>query len=145
MKRKPPTKFFGGKYDLWIFEIRHLQAELGLSEDDAWTATILKWMLDGDFRPLAAAIREGRPLSDNVLKALAQMIEEDRLTTKHDGHRPVDPTKFAREKVAALMYDTLTKGCDSSRKEALGDVAAILSMTENTVQTAVTRWRGKSK
>jgi hypothetical protein len=139
MKQKPPTKVLD-VVELWDVEIRHLVDEIGLTAANARTSVILQWMLHGDFRPLAAEIRKGRPLSDGVLNALATMIEEDRLNAKplYQG-RPVDPTKFARDYLAALLYGELIK--DTPSDVAFQEVAEVLSTTEDSVRKAVTRYR----
>jgi hypothetical protein len=80
MKRKPAI--VADDVPLWGVEAKRLMDVTGLSLHNARSSVILQWMLHGDFRPLAAAIRKGQPLSDGVLNALATMIEEDRLTAK---------------------------------------------------------------
>jgi hypothetical protein len=135
-KRKPAIV---GDVPLWGVEAKRLM-DIGLSLDTARSSVILQWMLHGDFRPLADAIRKGQPLSDSVLDALAKMIEEDRLTATPlwDG-RPTDPTKSARDYLAALLYAELIK--DTLPDVAHQEIAEMLDTTVDSVKKAVTRHR----
>ena len=75
----------------------------GIDPEKAHLFVILRWMTHGDFRPLAAAIREGGAIDDAILGALARFIDEDRLKLARKGRgRRKDPATAARRVVAAL-------------------------------------------
>jgi hypothetical protein len=139
-KRKHKPAIVCDDVPLWGVEAKRLMDVVGLSLDNARSSVILQWMLHGDFRPLADAIRKGQPLSNSTLNALATMIEEDRLTAipLWDG-RPTDPTKSARDYLAALLYAELIK--DTLPDAAHQEIAAILGTTVDSVKKAVTRYR----
>jgi hypothetical protein len=139
MKRK--IDHIGG-HDPWEIEIAYWINHRGTDPDKARAFVIIRWMWHGDLRPLAAAIGEGHVLHQGVLNWLARMIDEDRLTIKRNRHgRPKPPDKFARDIVAALLYEDRTT--DNS-KDAFKEIADILSMSHQSVRQAVTRWRKTS-
>ena len=71
-----------------------------------------------------------------------KMIDEDRLTIKRNRHgAPKPPDKFARDIVAALLYE---KRSTNTSKDAFKEIAATLSMSHQSVRQAVTRWRKTS-
>jgi hypothetical protein len=98
----------------------------------------------GDFRPLAAAIREGGALDDAILGMLAKMIDDGRLKLdrKGKGHRPKDPATMIKGIVAGLAYD---HGNVANSDERFRRVAEMLVMGEKTVRGHVTAWEKAKK
>jgi hypothetical protein len=128
-----------GGHDPWEVEIAYWINHRGTDPDKAHAFVIIRWMWHGDCRPLAAAIREGHPLDQGVLNLLARMIDEGRLTIKRSRHgRPKPPDKFARDIVAALLYEDRN---EDRSEDAFKEIAATLSMSHQSVRQAVTRWR----
>jgi hypothetical protein len=127
-----------GGHDPWDIEVAYWTNHRGVDPDIAHAFVIIRWMWHGDLRPLAAAIEEGHVLHQGVLNWLARMIEEGRLTVKRNRHgAPKPPDKFARDIVAALLYERRT----NNSKDAFKEIAATLSMSHQSVRQAVTRWR----
>jgi len=134
-KRKLSDKIFGESP--WDVEV-----ELSPGDLDPTTArarVINRYMHNGDLRPLAAAIKEGRRLHPEVLGFLASMISEGRLIAKPRGRGRRLPSKNTRDYMAALLVSysatrtadggfTITvcqdkAGCDESIRAARDWVA----------------------
>jgi hypothetical protein len=95
-------------------------------------------MYHGDFRPLAAAIRDSSAIDDAVLGLLARMIDDGRLSAKpYRSGRRRSPANFARDLRAALLYESRTDRSDA----AFQRIADTLGMSHQSVRQAVTRWR----
>ena len=94
-------------------------------------------MHNGDLRPLAAAIKEGRRLHPEVIDFLAIMNSEGRLIAKPRGRgKRLMPSKNRRGYMAALLVE---------RGNTFEKVAKILGMSETAVRKAVTLWRKRAK
>ena len=118
----------------WEIEIAFYTNFKDIDPEKARILTILRWMYHGDFRPLAAAIREGHVLDEAVLNLLAEMISEDRLKLvphKGRGH-PKVPAIFARNTVLALAYEKERYKRPSD--EAFEKIAAALGTSPQTVR-----------
>jgi len=63
-----------GGHNEWEIEEGFHTNKCGFDPEKARIWVILRWMLFGDFRPLAAAIREGGAIDDAILGMLAQLI-----------------------------------------------------------------------
>ena len=125
-----------------IFDENPWDVEVELSPADldpivARARVINRYMHNGDLRPLAAAIKEGRRLHREVLDFLAIMINEGRLIAKPRGRgKRLKPSKNTRDYMAALLIE---------RGNTLEKVAEILGMSEAAVRKAVTLWRKRAK
>jgi hypothetical protein len=136
LKRKQDQ--IGGD-DPWDTEIAHYVND-GSELHMARTFAILRWMYHGDFRPLAAAIKDGSAIDDAVLGLLARMIDEGRLTAKPSRRgRPQRPDKFPRDLYAALLYESLNEKKNS--EAGFQYVADTVGMSHQSVRQAVTRLR----
>ena len=119
----------------WDIEIELSPADL--NPITARARVIKRYMHNGDLRPLAAAIKEGRRLHPEVLDFLATMISEGRLIAKPRGRRKrLMPSKNTRDYMAALLVE---------RGDTFEKVANILGMGEAAVRKAVTLWRKRAK
>src|SRR5882672_11988645 len=99
----------------WEVDIA-VHTQKGIDPNKALTVTILRWMWLGDFRPLVWAIRKGYVIDEAVLNLLANMIEDRRIEIKRKkGGRPREVDKFARDYIAALMYEKTTAPRKSER------------------------------
>ena len=68
----------------WEIEAEALMSLHGVTPELARKIVILEWMSQGDFKPLAAAIREDGTLNDgHVLGMLVAMIEGGQLQAAH--------------------------------------------------------------
>jgi hypothetical protein len=104
----------------------------------AKTATVLRWMLAGNYKPLAAAIRAGET-DWACLELLAEQIEQRRVVLKWGKRgRPKDPEAIIRSLVAAGTYE-------QNRDVDFAELAAALGMSEKSVQAAVTDYRRKAR
>src|SRR5262245_10947950 len=125
-------------HNLWEIEIAFYTNKRGIDPEKARTVTIFRWMLHGDFRPLAWSIDQGHELAPAVLNLLHNLILEDRLKLKpRKGGRPKNPAKSARNIIAALAYEA--HGGKSN--EAFAEIADAIGMSEQAVRHAVTAWR----
>jgi hypothetical protein len=114
-----------------------VEAALAPADHDARAQIIITYMHNGDLRPLAAAISEGRSLHPDVLDFMASMIREGRLAAKPRGRgKRFQPSKVARDRVAALFH---------ARGWTFEQVANKLCMSEAAVRKAVTHWRKNAK
>jgi hypothetical protein len=121
----------------WDIDIAILKGK-GIDPEKARTATIMRWMYQGDFRPLAWAIDQGHDLAPGVLNLLFDFIAEDRLKLKPRKHgAPKRPDKFARDMIAALAYEAHGGKSD----EGFAKIADAIGVSERTVRQAVTRLR----
>jgi hypothetical protein len=103
----------------------------------AKTATVLRWMLAGNYKPLAAAIRS-RETDFACLELLAEQIEQGRVVLKWGKRgRPKDPEAIIRSIVAARTYER--------NDMDFAELAAALGMSEKAVQAAVTDYRRKAR
>jgi hypothetical protein len=129
-KRKQPDQIFG--QNPWDVE-----ADLAPADYDPRAYIIIRHMHNGDLRPLAAAIREGRALHPDVLDFIASMIKEERLIAKPRGRgKRFQTGKIARDQMAALLKE---------RGNSFEWVANKLRMSEAAVRKAVTHWRKNAK
>ena len=132
-KRKLSNKIFGE--NPWDVEVELSPADL--NPITARARVINRYMHNGDLRPLAAAIKEGRRLHPEVLDFLATMISEGRLIAKPRGRRKrLMPSRNTRDYMAALLVE---------RGDTFEKVANILGMGEAAVRKAVTLWRKRAK
>ena len=129
--------------DLWELEIIVLQVRYDLSPEDARLITVVRWMSNGDLRPLLAEIRKG-PLDEGVLNMLGDMIEDGRIRVVHKkGGRPNRPDKEMRDLMAAAHY--IKHSEKGSSDAAFKAVADEMGMSEEAVRAAVTFWRKNRK
>ena len=80
----------------WEVEVARWVVNFNLDPVDARAYVICQWMYKGDFRPLAAALRNG-PLDGAVRSILANMIDKDLLAIKRKRGAPMQPELFARD------------------------------------------------
>jgi hypothetical protein len=99
--------------------------------------TVVRWMHQGDLRPLAAAIRKG-DVDPAVLRALARMIDDGRLRIEPRRRgSPKKPETFARDLLLTRAYEAKADGSDA----AFERIAEAIRMSPQVVRQAVTRWR----
>jgi hypothetical protein len=128
-----------GEHNEWDIEEAFYINKRGIDPEKAHLFVILRWMTHGDFRPLAAAIREGGAIDDAMLGALARFIDEDRLKLARKGRgRRKDPATAARRVVAALSYEVSNR---PTSDEKFADIAERLGMSEESVRAAYTAYR----
>jgi hypothetical protein len=124
-------------HDPWEIEVAHWVENFKLDPIDARALTVIRWMLNGDLRPLAAALRAG-PLDPPVLSQLLRLIDEHRLTVK-TGRRGAasPPDKFPRDLAAAIFYQNkISAGIKSD--QAVEEVASELGLTSDNVRKICT-------
>jgi hypothetical protein len=127
--------------NIWDYEVDILTTAYP-DQAPGWARTwmIMHWMHLSDLRPLAAAIRAGSILDQDVLTLLASMIEEGRITAvrprKGRGSK-LQPDTLMRQFIAARFYERLVaKG--KSPREARRLAADLISRDVGTVRKAVT-------
>ena len=59
----------------WVYEWAFMVNQEGMSEHEAKSYVITRWMKAGDFRPLLAAIKNDGLLRGKELRLLAQMLK----------------------------------------------------------------------
>ena len=129
-----------GDSNLWDWEIEYLTKLKQADPDKARSDVIVRWMELGNLRPLATAIAEGHPLSEDVLISLAGLILHDRLTFKPDRGRPKQANKDARDIVAWLLYVSSTYD-EVASDDKFKLIAEELGVSEQSVRQAVTALR----
>jgi hypothetical protein len=72
--------------DVWDTEAELLASANGLTLDECREAVILRWMAQGDLRPLRAALLRGWVMGRVVQQSLGSM-----LVTHSPGQRPARP------------------------------------------------------
>jgi hypothetical protein len=133
-------------YTEWDIEVRDLESRPGFDSEKARTHVILKWMGAGDFRPLAAAITEGRDLDDAVLKLLAKLITDGHLILKRTSrNRPPSPVADVKRMIAAATYDMWSKDGTYRSDQAFAEIAKFYGMSEPSVRGAVTQLRKRQR
>ena len=132
----------------WNHEIEFYVSE-GSTLDDARTFTILRWMWEGDLRPLQYAINEGWKLDDAVLLMLADLISDKpishpftaryqiKATQRTKQGRKKSPEKLGRDYELGTLYEQ--RGIDS--EPAFEAMAKAIGVSPKTVRQAVTSWR----
>jgi hypothetical protein len=99
--------------------------------------TIVRWMEQGDLRPLAAAIRKG-DVDRAVLNHVVKMIDANRLrVVPRKRGSPKKPEALARDLLLARAYES-RPGKSETRIE---DIAKAVGMSHQVVRQAITRWR----
>jgi hypothetical protein len=136
-----------GEHNEWDIEVAFYVNECGVDLEKARAFVILRWMCNGDFKPLAAAIWEGGPggnLDDAVLATLAQLIDDGRVKLVPKGRgRPKYPAKDARRIVAGASYEA----GDPKRKsdERIEEIGEQLGMSPQSVRNAITAWKKRKR
>jgi hypothetical protein len=137
----------------WDAETEFYANERGVDPDTARTFVILRWMGQGNFKPLIAAIDAGHKLDKAVLNALAFMLEGDipaRMQPMFPAHLQLKlhrrgparrPENFMRNLAAARAYEAK----DGKSDEAFADVAEVYGTSEQTIRQAVTASRKSRK
>jgi hypothetical protein len=122
----------------WEIETAFYINARGIDPDKARIFTIIRWMWNGDLRPLEAAIVEGHELDPAVLNTLADLISNGRLQVQPLRRgRPKKPELFARKVAAALAYESESGKSD----EAFNRIAKAIGTSDRTVRQAVTALR----
>jgi hypothetical protein len=136
MKKRKQDQIDG--LNLWEIEINFLTNKRGIDREKAKTFVIMRWLWNGDARPLVAAIDNRDPLDQAVLNLLAELIDRGRVIIKpRKRGAPKRPDKFARDTVAALAYEAHS----GNSEEAFAEIADAIGMSEQSVRQAVTAWR----
>jgi hypothetical protein len=113
--------------ELWEAEIK-IRIREGLDPDSARSATINRWMRNGNLQPFQAYIDKALctngamiALDRTILDCLAECITLGLLVAK-PGRKRRSPAKFAWDYTAKLLYDRL-RADDVSHKKAVEEVA----------------------
>jgi hypothetical protein len=134
-KRKHPDQILGR--DPWDVEHDLCIDMDGLDPSTHRALIIIRYMHNGNLRPLLAAIHDGEPLHQDVLDFMASMIKEGRLIAKPRGRgKRFNPSKLPRDYMAAFLYE---------RGDTFQEVANQLGMSVDAVRKAVTHWRKSAK
>jgi hypothetical protein len=133
----------------WEAEIKIMIRE-GLDPDDARSATINRWMRNGDLRPFQAHIDKALcasgamiALDRTIIDCLAECMTLGLLVPK-PGRDGKSSAKFAWDYTAKLFYDRLI-AADVSHKKAVQEVARRLHKSTGTVRKAVDNVRKRAK
>jgi hypothetical protein len=133
----------------WNYEIEFYVSECGYTLNQARTFTILRWMWEGDLRPLQHAIMEKWELDDAVLLMLADMISDKPISHPYMARykikaeqrtrsgRSKDPEEAGRAYMLGTIYDSREIGSEP----AFEAIAKHMGMSHQTVRNAVTAWR----
>jgi hypothetical protein len=96
----------------WEFEAKLRKVLDGVSSDEASDRTIIKWLMDGDLRPLASMLLERRTPGQLVLTYLALMMLDQNVTglvpyqlkaVPRKAGRPKQPDNFVRDLVIRTL------------------------------------------
>jgi hypothetical protein len=116
--------------ETWFYENRR-----GVDPDYTSAITQIRWMRNGDYRPLAAAIRADK-VDKAVLHTLAEQIEAGRLKLlRRKGEKRRNPEVGARNIYAALIYE------NAPGNAAIAKIADAFGISEQSVRQAVTGMR----
>jgi hypothetical protein len=124
---------------VWETEITDRAEHWGTTENDTRAGVIIRWMEEGDLRPLAVHLGSGS-IHPAVADQLIQMINHQQLkvVTGKKG-RPKKPELFAR---------TIETGLDYERRNVAGASAATFEkisaergVGESTARADVRNWR----
>ncbi len=109
---------------------------------DPRAVTIIQWMRQGDLRPLAGEIAEGKVLEPSIGRALAELIAERRLTVKKEPGSlgaGKQPGLLARNLQMSLAFHEQRKSL--GYEAALQKVADDFCVSPEKVRNAVTQMR----
>jgi|SRR5215813_5976275 len=120
----------------WDTEIAFYMNYRGFDQTKALTFTILRWMYQGDLRPLADAIIQGYVIDEAVLNLLARLILDERISVSQGHGRPRKSELFARKIIAALWYKP-----EANSEAEFEHIADTLGVSHQTVRHAVTAFR----
>jgi hypothetical protein len=124
-------------HELWEVEEAFYTNHRGVDPDKAHVFVVLRWMVNGDYRPLAAAIRAGETMDDAWLAILAKHVEEDQLQLKRTRKgRPASLDAQIRNLVAKLLYE---------RGASAAEIADGLNISEASVRQVITAFRRSKK
>jgi len=120
--------------DPWKVEVAYWIKRFNLKPIDARALTVIRWMLNGDLRPLAAALRDG-PLDPPVLKQLLRLIDEGQLTVKLKRGAPTQPSKWIRDIVIKALHENRT----GKSADAIQQLAKDFKISDELVRRAIKR------
>src|SRR5262249_32661140 len=121
-------------HDPWKVEVAYWIEHFKLDPIDARALTVIRWMLNGDLRPLAAALRDG-PLDPPVLTQLLKMIDGDQLTVKRNRGAPTQPSKQIRDIVLKALHENHT----GKSADAIQQLAKDFNTSDELVRRAIKR------
>jgi hypothetical protein len=143
--------------DVWDYEAELLASAHGKSIDECRVAVILKWLMEGDARPLRAALLRGWMMPREVQQYLGAMLLDDNveycciddptgLQTSHQlivrqrgPGNPPKPENFVRDiDLVANMLILMKTGL--SYEEAIAEVASKKGWSEGTVKRAYRKY-----
>jgi hypothetical protein len=131
-----------GGHNEWDLMAEFFVSHTGMPAEDAKAFVVIRWMNNGDSRPLAAAIREsGGTVDRAILASLAKLIDDGRLKLDRKGagrHRPRNPATEVKRIVAALAYENSDQPTSDER---FRHVAEMLRMSEEAVRGHYTAWK----
>jgi hypothetical protein len=108
-----------------------LEIEMRAPDPAARLKTVLRWMLVGEYRPLAAALRD-RVMFDIWCDLLADHIETGEFRKRRRGGQR-KPEASVRDTAAAILYE--------HGKGSFEEIAKRCGMSEAAVRKAVTKHR----
>jgi len=124
----------------WDFETQ-FYVDDGANPGGARIAVILKWMSQGDLRPLAAAIKEGHHIPKMVLGWLAYMIDEGQVVVKARARgRQRKLENGPRNLLAGLAYHHHS-GSGLNSEKLFEAIAEVMGTSPESVRQAVTIYR----
>jgi hypothetical protein len=113
----------------------------------AHTQAMIWWMSDGDLRPLASAIANGKVLDPAVGHSLLRMIDKGLWNMKREGRgrgAPKKPGLSLRQLSMSFAYQA-AKDASLGSQAAFEKVADDFGVSVETVRVAVTRCRPKAQ
>jgi len=147
----------------WGSEALLRMQESGQSLGYCWDATILRWLMNGDIRPLAHSFALGYPPGRRVLRWFAGMLSPDfvwrskqtsyayrlKVVAQHGrrGRRSDNPEHAIRDLLIARHVEALREG-GASYEEATAEVAQQIGGDESrlrTVRRAYDRFKPKGQ
>ena len=145
--------------DVWDTEVEWLARANDVSIDECQEVVILRWMMEGDLRPLRAALLRGWVMGRVVQQHLGAMLldnnEEycciDNPTGRQTSHQlivrkrgpgpPLRPENFVRDlELSAAVRVKMRLGLSRSVEEAIAEVSRKKGWSEGTVKQAYQKY-----
>jgi hypothetical protein len=133
----------------WDTEIDLLVNRRGFDLETARYFTIMKYMHDGDLRPLAAAILTGQQVDSNVydlamMICSGEVVAKGRIVIRRPRGRPKQSDKSARDWIMAQRFEKLRQNLPFD-KALLKVVDPFKTLSVEAVRKAVTTQRNNDR